>query len=72
MQQTAHAYSRPEPAEPEWAAITTTLGELVGAINEEAESEEGHLGAEVVLHLLGTGRIKFLNPKGELNLAWPI
>lgn len=72
MQHIPHAYSRPEPAQPEWAAITTTLGELVGAINEEVEFEEDQLVAEVVMHLLATGRIKFLNPKGELNLAWPI
>ena len=72
MQQIPHAYSRPEPAQPELAAITTTLGELIGAINEEVEPEEHHLVAEVILHVLETGRIKFLNPKGEINLIWPI
>ncbi len=70
MQQMPHAYSRPEWTQPEGATITTTLGELIGAINEEIEPEEDRLVAQVVLHLLESGRIKFLNPKGELELVW--
>lgn len=70
MQQMAQPYSTPEPAQPELATITTTLGELIGAINEELEPEEDHLVAKVVLHLLETGRIKFMNPMGELELLW--
>jgi hypothetical protein len=70
MQQIPHAYSRPESAQPELATITTTLGELIEAINEEVEPEEDHLLDEVVLHLLESGRIRFLNPAGELELLW--
>ena len=40
MQQIPHAYSRPEPAQPELSTITTTLGELIEAIDEEVEPEE--------------------------------
>jgi hypothetical protein len=72
MQQLPHAYSRPESTQPELATIKTTLGELIKAISEEVEPEEDHLVAEVILHLLETGRIKFLNPMGEINLVWPI
>lgn len=70
MQQIPHAYSRPEPAQPELATITTTLVQLIEAINEEVEPEEDHLVAEVMLHLLESGRIRFLNPTGELELLW--
>ena len=72
MQQIPHAYSRPEPAQPELATIPTTLGELIEAIEEEVEPEEDRLVAGVVLHLLETGRIRFLNPKGKLALLWPV
>jgi hypothetical protein len=70
MQQIPHAYSRPEPVQSELATITTTLGELIEAIDEEVEPEEDHLVAEVVLQLLETGQIRFLNPRGELELLW--
>ncbi|MGD9041597.1 MAG: hypothetical protein PVH82_18290 [Desulfobacteraceae bacterium] len=72
MQQISHAHSRLEPTEPDLAIIATTLGELIKAISEEVGPQEDHLVAEVVLHLLETGRIKFLNPMGEINLVWPI
>ena len=35
MEQLAHDFSTLEPAQPELATIKTTLGELIGAINEE-------------------------------------
>ncbi|MGD9033976.1 MAG: hypothetical protein PVJ69_12550 [Desulfobacteraceae bacterium] len=70
MQLTPHAYSRPEPAQPELATIPTTLRELIEAIEKEVEPKEDHLVGEVVLHLLDTGRIRFLNPRGELELLW--
>ena len=72
MEQLAHDFSTLEPAQPELATIKTTLGELIGAINEEVELEEDHLVAEAVLHMLETGRIKFPNPTGELSLVWTI
>ncbi len=52
-------------------AVTTTLRELIQVIHEEIKPEEDHLVAGVVLHLLETGRIRFINPKGELALLWP-
>ena len=70
MQLIPHAYSRPEPAQPELATIPTTLGELIEAIEEEVEPEEEDLLAEIVLHLLETGRIRFLNSRGDLELLW--
>ena len=72
MQQLPHAYSGQEPAQPERVTNLTTLGELIKAVSEEIETEEDHLAAEVVLQLLETGRIKFLNPKGKITLIWPI
>jgi hypothetical protein len=70
MQNIPHAYARPEPAHPEWVTILTTLGSLIEAIEEELEPQEDHLATEVVLHLLETGRIRFLNATGELELLW--
>jgi hypothetical protein len=70
MQNIPHAHSRLEPAQPEWVTILTTLGDLIEAIEEEVEPKEDYLVAEVVLHLLETGRIRFLNPMGELELFW--
>jgi hypothetical protein len=52
------------------ATIPTTLRELIEAIEKEVEPKEDHLVGEVVLHLLDTGRIRFLNPRGELELLW--
>ena len=70
MQQLAHESPTREPAQPELATVTTTLGELISTINEEVEPEEDRLVAEVVLHLLETGRIRFLNSRGDLELLW--
>lgn len=70
MQQLAHESPTREPAQPELDTIPTTLGELIEAIEEEVEPEEDHLVAEVVLHLLETGRIRFLIPRGALELLW--
>ena len=72
MQQLARASSTREPAQPELATVTTTLGELISAINEEAESQEDRLVAEIVLHLLETRRIRFLNTMGRLAILWSI
>jgi len=72
MQQLAHAFSTLEPAQPELATVSTTLGELIEAVNEEVEPEDDHLVSEVVLHLLEARRIKFQNPMGELALLWPV
>jgi hypothetical protein len=70
MQQTARAFQLLDPAHPEATTITTTLRDLIGAIQEEVEPEEDHLVADVVLDLVESGRIRFLNPKGDLALLW--
>jgi hypothetical protein len=70
MQQTAQVFQGLDPSHPEATTITTTLRELVGTIQEEVDPEEDHLVPEVVLHLLEAGRIRFLNPKGDLDLVW--
>ena len=72
MQQLARESSTQEPAQPELATVTTTLGELISAINEEAEPQEERLVAEIVLHLLETRRIRFLNTMGRLAILWSI
>jgi hypothetical protein len=72
MQNIPHAYSRPEPAQPERVTIMSTLGDLIEAIEEEVEPQEDHLVAEVVLHLLETRRIRFLNTMGRLAILWSI
>ena len=64
MQQVARAYSALEQTHSE----STTLRELIEAINEEVPPEKDHLVAQIVLDLLDTGRIKFINPMGELAL----
>lgn len=72
MQQLARESSTRDPAQPELATVTTTLGELISAINEEVEPQEDRLRAEIVLHLLETGRVRFLNAMGRLAILWSI
>jgi hypothetical protein len=70
MKQVAEMSITSELAEPGVTAIETTLFDLVEAINEEVGPEEDHLVSEIVLDLLDRGRIRFLNPKGEIALFW--
>lgn len=70
MQQAVQAFQLLDPTNAELTTITTTLRDLIGAIQEEVEPEEDHLIAEVVLDLVDTGRIRFLNPKGDIALLW--
>lgn len=70
MQQAVQAFQLLDPTNAELTTITTTLRDLIGAIQEEVEPEEDHLIAEVVLDLVETGRIRFLNPKGDIALLW--
>lgn len=71
MQQVAEVVTTSESAEPGFTTIETTLYDLVEVLNEEVGSEEDHLVSEIVLDLLDRGRIRFLNPKGEVELLWP-
>ena len=70
MLQLAYTIPPSEQDQPEPAPIVTTLGKLIEAINEEVEPEEDYLVSSAVLDLLDTGRIRFLNPKGELEILW--
>jgi hypothetical protein len=72
MQQLDRESSTRELAQPEFATVTTTLGELISTINEEVEPQEDRLVAEIVLHLLETRRIRFLNTIGRLAIIWTI
>ena len=65
MQQLAPNTLPSEHGQSEQAPIVTTLGELIEAINEEVEPEEDYLVSRTVSHLIDTGRIRFLDPKGE-------
>jgi hypothetical protein len=70
MQQLTHNILLSEQGQPKPVPIVTTLGELVEAINEEVEPEEDYLVSKAVSHLIDAGRIRFLNPKGELEILW--
>jgi len=70
MQQLAHNTLPSEQGQSEPAPIVTTLGGLIEAINEEVEPEEDCLVSKAVSHLIDAGRIRFLNPKGGLEILW--
>jgi hypothetical protein len=70
MQQLAHNTLRSEQSQSEPAPIVTTLGELIEAINEEVEPEEDYLVSKAVSHLIDAGQIRFLDPKGGLEILW--
>ena len=70
MQQLAHNTPLSGHDQSEPAPVVTTLSELIEAINEELEPEEDYLVSKTVLHLINAGRIRFLNPKGELEILW--
>ena len=63
IQQLAHNTQLSEPV-----PIVTTLGNLIEAINEEVEPEEDYLVSRAVSHLIDEGRIRFLDPKGGLEI----
>ena len=70
MQQLIYNSLLSEHGQSETAHIETTLGELIEAINEEVEPEEDYLVSKTVLHLIDAGRIRFLNPRGGLEILW--
>ena len=47
--------------------IKTTLYDLIAAINSEVKPEEDHLVVATVVHLLKTGRLKFLKESAYVN-----
>jgi len=70
MQQLTHNTLLSEHGQSETAHIETTLGELIGAINEEVGPEEDYLVSKTVLHLIEAGGIRFLNPRGCVEISW--
>ena len=72
MEQAAEVFPVLGQEDRESSTITTTLGKLIEAIVEEADTEKDNLVTDVVFYLLENGRIRFLNPKGKLALLWPV
>jgi len=51
------------------SATMTTLYDLVAAIHDEIDVHEDDLVTATVVHLLSSGRIKFLGDHEELKIA---
>jgi hypothetical protein len=47
--------------------IKTTLYDLIAAINSEVDPEEDYLVVATMMHLLQTGRVKFLKETAYVN-----
>lgn len=62
MQASTHARPSGRPQD-RASSIQTTLYELVEAIGEEIGMGEERLIAKTVLHLLATGKVKFISPQ---------
>jgi len=56
--------------ESENSAITTTLRDLIEVIEDEVGPAEDPLIAEIVLDLVETGRIRFVDPSGAVKILW--
>ncbi|MFC1580436.1 hypothetical protein ACFL4N_05925 [Thermodesulfobacteriota bacterium] len=52
------------------SSIMTTLRDLVEVIAEEVGPEEDPLVAEIILDLIETDRIRFMDPKGAVRILW--
>ena len=52
---------------PGFTTIKSNLYELIEAVGEEVEPGEDQLVAEVVLHLLDTGQVSFLDAASNAN-----
>ncbi len=51
------------------ATVTTTLYDLVAAVCDEVGEDEDALVTATVMHLLHSGRVKFLGNRQELKTA---
>ena len=71
MQGMAQRVSGEELAYPTLPMVTTTLYDLIEAICEETDPDDDSLVADIIVDLLNKGRIKFLNPMGELAILLP-
>jgi hypothetical protein len=47
--------------------IKTTLYDLIAAINSEVDPADDHLVVATVMHLLNTGRVRFLPEAAHVN-----
>ena len=56
--------------ESENSAIMTTLRDLVEVIEEEVGPKEDPLVAEIILDLIETDRIRFMDPRGAVKIRW--
>mgnify|MGYP000477439055 CR=1 FL=1 len=56
--------------ESENATITTTLHDLIEVIEDEVGPAEDPFIAEIVLDLIETGRIRFVDPRGAVKILW--
>jgi len=52
---------------PKTATVVTTLYDLIEAISEEMKSGEDSLVVQTVLHLIDTGKLKFLTVPQHFN-----
>ena len=52
------------------SAIMTTLRDLVEVIEDEVGPEEDPLVAEIILDLIETDRIRFMDPRGAVKILW--
>jgi len=52
------------------SAIMTTLRDLVEVIEEEVGPGEDPLVAEIILDLIETDRIRFMDPRGAVKILW--
>lgn len=67
MEAIAETLHTEESEYPGFTTITSNLYELIATIGEEVEPDEDILVAEVVLHLLDTGQVIFLDADTNVN-----
>ncbi len=68
MRQAVEAFSAAGPEDQVLGPVTATLYELIEAINEEVQPEEGGLVAATVLHLANAGKIRLRGEQGDLRV----
>lgn len=54
----------------ESSAVMTTLRDLVEVIEDEVAPEEDPLIAGIILDLIETDRIRFMDPRGAVKILW--
>lgn len=59
----------PVPATTEVPRITTTLYDLVAALNAEVGPEDDHLVTAAVMHLINSGRTRFIGSRKQVQIV---